>query len=137
MDCKKNLHSGKISSKQWWDLVKDSQGEAQDSTIPPLTQEDGSTASAAKEKVGLLAQHFSSKMTAPDPSRPAPSLPVVAGERLTSLTTAKVEVHTALSTLEEKKAVGADEVSPKILLCSAVLASPLSRLSEAILHQKR
>ena len=135
---RRKLRGGHVGSKQWWDLVKDSQGEATDSTIPPLLTENGGTASSTTDKVNLLARHFSRKMTVPHPSRPPPSLPVVAGLRLTSLAVTEREVRAALATLVETKAVGPDGVSPRVLRrCSAVLARPLSRLFEAILRQNK
>ena len=77
-------------------------------------------------------------MTVLQPSRPPPSLPVVAGDILTSLSTTVSEVRAALAALEETKAVGPDDVSPRLLRrCSAVLARPLSRLFKTILRQNR
>ena len=135
---KRKLKGGNVGSKQWWDLVKDSQGVAKDSSIPPLVDSSGETVYSSRDKVELLAKHFSQKMTVPQPSRPPPSLPVVAGVKLTSLSTTVSEVRAALAALEETKAVGPDEVSPRLLRrCSSVLARPLSRLFEAILRQNR
>ncbi|KAK3857033.1 hypothetical protein Pcinc_036688 [Petrolisthes cinctipes] len=81
---RRKLRGGNVGSKQWWGLVKDAQGEAHESSIPPLIQTDGTTVHLTKDKVDLLAQHFARKMTVPDPTRAPPSLPVVAGGRLTS-----------------------------------------------------
>ena len=135
---KRKLRGGHIGSKQWWDLVKDTQGKDTTSTIPPLLKDSGELLMNNKDKVDFLAQHFARKMTVPHPTKLPPSLPVVAGERLTSVTTTEGEVRAALSALEENKAVGPDGVSPRLLRrCSGVLAHPLSRLFEAILRQER
>ncbi|MPC81366.1 hypothetical protein E2C01_075978 [Portunus trituberculatus] len=45
---KRKLRGGHIGSKQWWDLVKDKQGEHITSTIPPLLKE---LLTSSKEKV--------------------------------------------------------------------------------------
>ncbi|KAK4287373.1 hypothetical protein Pmani_039554 [Petrolisthes manimaculis] len=101
---RRKLRGGNVGSKQWWGLVKDAQGEAQESSIPPLKQADGTTVHSTKDKVDLLAQHFAWKMTVPDPTRAPPSLPVVAGGRLTSFYLSAAEVRASLSVLEEGKA---------------------------------
>ena len=134
---KRKLRGGHVGSKQWWGLIKDSQGEGKECTIPPLT-EDGCTATTASEKVNLLARHFSKKMTIPDPTRSSPSPPVVAGSKLTSLTITEGEVRAALSTLDETKAVGPDGLSPRVLRrCSGELTRPLLSVFKVILHQNK
>ncbi|KAK4324575.1 hypothetical protein Pmani_004786 [Petrolisthes manimaculis] len=135
---RKKLRGGNVGSKQWWGLVKDAQGEAHESSIPPLIQADGTTVHLTKDKVDLLAQHFARKMTVPDPSRAPPSLPVVAGGKLTSFSLSEAEVRSSLSALEEVKAVGPDGVSPRVLRrCSKELTSPLTKLFRAILHHNQ
>ncbi|MPC60297.1 hypothetical protein E2C01_054338 [Portunus trituberculatus] len=52
-------------------------------------------------------------MTIPHPTNLPPSFPVVAGTRLTVITTNEGEVRAALSALEKNKAVGPDGVSPR------------------------
>ncbi|KAK4315302.1 hypothetical protein Pmani_013473 [Petrolisthes manimaculis] len=105
---RRKLRGGNVGSKQWWGLVKDAQGEAHESSIPPFIQADGTTVDLTKDKVDLLAQHFVWKMTVPDPTRAPPSLPVVAGGKLTSFSLSEAEVRASLSALEEGKAVGPD-----------------------------
>ncbi|KAK4317989.1 hypothetical protein Pmani_010946 [Petrolisthes manimaculis] len=135
---RKKLRGGNVGSKQWWGLVKDAQGEAHESSIPPLIQADGTTVHLTKDKVDLLAQHFARKMTVPDPTRAPPSLPVVAGGKLTSFSLSEAEVRASLSALEEVKAVGPDGVSPRVLRrCSKELTSPLTKLFRAILHHNQ
>lgn len=86
----------------------------------------------------LLGQHFARKMTVPHPTKLPPSLPMVVGDRQTTITRIEEEVRAALSALEEYKAVGSDGVSPRLLRrYSGVLAHPPSRLFEAILRQER
>ena len=111
-DKKRKLRGGNIGSKQWWSLVKDCQGEVKESSIPSLQRGDGVVASSTSEKVNVLAEHFSRKMTVPDPTRPPPSIPVVAGDSICSLTTTEEEVRVALTSLNESKATGPDGVSP-------------------------
>ena len=123
-----------MESKQWWDLVKDIQGVAKDSSIPPLLDSSGGSAYTTRDKVDLLGKHFSHKMTVPQPSRLPPSLPV--GQ--IDLTQHDVsEIRAVLAALEETKAVGPNKVSPRLLhRCSSLLGRPLSRLFETILRQK-
>ncbi|MPC32059.1 hypothetical protein E2C01_025362 [Portunus trituberculatus] len=106
---KRKLRGGHIGSKQWWDLVKDTQDADTISTIPPLLEELGEFLIKDKDKVDLLAQHFPHKMTVPHPTKLPPSLPVVTGTRLIAITTNEGEVRAALSALEENKAVGPNE----------------------------
>ncbi|KAK4318557.1 hypothetical protein Pmani_010466 [Petrolisthes manimaculis] len=94
---RRKLRGGNVGSKQWWGLVKDAQGETHESSIPPLIQADGTTVHLTKDKVDLLAQHFARKMTVPDPTRATPSLPVVAGGKLTSFSLSEAEVRASLS----------------------------------------
>ena len=118
--------------------MKDSQGEENVTTIPPLLSGDRNTVFSNRDKVDLLAQHFSRKMTVAEPTRPPPTLPGVAGDKLTSLTTIEEEIRAALSPLDETKAVGPDGVSPRVLRrCSGELAAPLIKLFVAILRNNR
>ncbi|KAK4319484.1 hypothetical protein Pmani_009587 [Petrolisthes manimaculis] len=86
----------------------------------------------------LDKRHFARKMAVPDPTRAPPSLPVVAGGKLTSFSLSEAEVRASLSALEEVKAVGPDGVSPRVLRrCSKELTSPLTKLFRAILHHNQ
>ena len=78
--------------------MKDSQGEENETTIPPLLREDGGIAFSNLDKVDLLAQHFSRKMTVPGSACPPLTLPVVTGDRLTSLTTTEEEIKSTITT---------------------------------------
>ncbi|KAK3869652.1 hypothetical protein Pcinc_025056 [Petrolisthes cinctipes] len=89
-------------------------------------QADGTTVHLTKDKVDLLAQHFAQKMTVPDPTRAPPSLPVVAGGRLTSFSLSEAEVRASLSALEEGKAVGPDGVSPRVLRSAKAYADDVT-----------
>ena len=124
-----------MGSKQWWGLVKDYQGELSDTTIPPLISENDSTASTTLDKVNMLAQHFSKKLTVPHPNKLLTSLLVVAGVLLTDLTITEADVRVALSAPVETKAVGSDGISHRLLRrCSNELARPLTSIFEAILR---
>ncbi|MPC54778.1 RNA-directed DNA polymerase from mobile element jockey [Portunus trituberculatus] len=88
--------------------------------------------------LNLLAEHFSRKMTISDLTRLPLLPPVVAGDTLTSLTTTEEEVRAALTKLEEDKAVGPDELSPRVLRrCATKLAPPLTLIFGAIPRHNR
>ncbi|MPC76948.1 hypothetical protein E2C01_071385 [Portunus trituberculatus] len=121
-----------------WSIVNDVQGVMRDSTIPPLNKSDGTTATTSRKKVNLLAEHFSRKMTIPDPTYLPLSPPMVARDTLTSLTTTEEEVRATLTKLEEDKAVGPDELSPRVLLrCATELAPHLTLIFGPILRHNR
>ena len=82
--------------------------ELNDTIILPLISENGSRASTTLDKVNMLAQHFSKKMTVPHPKRLPTSFAVVAGVYLTDLTTTEADVRAALFALVETKAIGSD-----------------------------
>ena len=136
-DKRRKLRGGHVGSKKWWGMVKDSQGDTKESVIPPLYTENGSVASTTQAKVDVLAQHFSRKMTVPEPEKPPPTPTMVAASKLSLVTTSEREVRAALSSLEETKAVGPDGLSPRLLRrCAAELAGPMNRLFNSILQQK-
>lgn len=126
---KQKLRGRHVGTKRWWNLVKEEQGESREGTIPPLLRGDGSSAHSTQDKADLLAEHFSQKMTVPDPFRATPSLPLVTKDKLSWITLSKDEVHIALRNLEEAKAVGPDGISPRLLRgCARELTVPITKI---------
>ncbi|XP_045105052.1 uncharacterized protein LOC123500395 [Portunus trituberculatus] len=122
---KNKLRGGQVGCKQWWSLVKDKQGESRGTSVPALHQADGSFAHSASDKADLLAKHFAEKMCIPDPERPSPLLPQIVKETLVKVITSEVEVRAILESLDENKAVGPQDISPRVLRqCAAELARP-------------
>ena len=123
------LRGGQVGTKRWWNLVKEQQGESKGNTLPSLLREDGSLAHAAQDKANLLARHFSSKMCVPDPDKLPPSLPTLVSEKLETVKTSEAEVKNILLKVDQKKAVGPDNISPRLLRqCAHELAYPLATL---------
>ena len=123
-----------VSSKEWWSGVKQQQGLSFNSDIPPLTRPDGSVAVSNKDKAELLATHFSSKMTVPDPSHTPPKIPPLTKATLEILTVTEEEVKKLLLQTDPNKAIGPDSISPHLLKrCATQLTSPLTTLFNNIL----
>ncbi|XP_037801842.1 uncharacterized protein LOC119596594 [Penaeus monodon] len=102
-DTKRKLSTLGAGSKEWWSLVKEYQGETRESTIPPLTQPDGTTASSNREKANLLGSLFSRKMTVPDANRTPPEIPSICHEQLPGLQICCVRTKEILQNLNTKK----------------------------------
>ena len=126
---KNKLRGGQVGCRQWWSLIKEKMGESRGASVPALHQEDGSFAHTASDKADLLAKHFAEKMCIPDPERPSPLLPQIVKETLVKVKTSEVEVRALLENLDENKAVGPRDISPRVLRqCAAELARPLASL---------
>lgn len=126
---KTKLSGQSVGSKEWWSGVKQQQGLSADNAIPPLVRPDGSVAMRDKDKAELLAAHFSSKMSVPDPLRAPPKLPSLTRASLESLTVTTEEVKNLLLQIDPKKALGPDNISPHLLKrCAGQLALPLTTI---------
>ena len=127
-----------VSSKEWWSGVKQQQGLSADNAIPPLIRPDGSVAMRNRDKAELLAAHFSSKMSVPDPLRAPPKLPSLTRASLESLTVTSEEVKNLLLQTDPKKALGPDNISPHLLKrCATQLAPPLTIIFNNILSSSK
>ena len=128
-DLRSRMRGGQVGCKRWWGLVKEHQGETRGNTIPSLQREDGSLAHTAQDKADLLAKYFAGKMRVPDPHKTPPTLPQIIKEKLEIVQTSEVEVKVFLSEVDVKKAVGPDNISPRLLRqCADELARPLTSL---------
>lgn len=126
---RRKLRGGQVGTKRWWILVKEQQGVSRVSTIPLLVQSDGSMAQTASDKANLLAKHFTEKMCVPHPERLLPTLPIIVKNKLENVITSEVEVKQLLLKLDVEKAVGPDNISPRLLRqCADELAHPLATL---------
>jgi len=135
-DTKRKLSTLGAGSKEWWSLVKEYQGETRESTIPPLTQPDGTTASSNREKANLLGSLFSRKMTVPDANRTPPEIPSICHEQLPGLQICCVRTKEILQNLNTKKAPGSDDISPQTLRwCAAELSQPLSSIFQSCIEE--
>lgn len=126
---KGKLRGGHVGSKRWWSLVKEQQGKSRCTTIPPLLRQDGSVAHSTLDKANLLAQHFSEKMQVSDLERLPPAIPQVVKKNIEAVTTSEAEVKALLEGLDDSKAVGPDNISPRLLRrCAPELSNPLAAL---------
>ncbi|XP_045122826.1 uncharacterized protein LOC123511207 [Portunus trituberculatus] len=57
-----------VGDKTWWTLVKERQGVMRQESVPPLTRQDGTTASSGDDKAALLAKLFAEKMQVESPT---------------------------------------------------------------------
>ena len=86
-------------------------------------------AHSALDKANLLATHFAGKMCIPDPERPPPTLPDIVSDKIVLVKTSESEVKGLLLKVNENKAVGPDNISPRLLRqCADELAGPLATL---------
>ena len=134
---KKKLKDGKIGSKQWWNIVKDKQGQSRDETIPPLSLTNGDVALSTTDKINALAEHFATKMTVPHPHQQNPKMPVLCLDKIYKVKTTEGEVHSILRGLDDKKATGPDGISTRLLRrCARELTPPLTTIFNACLEQQ-
>ena len=135
-DLRTKLSGPGVGSKTWWTLVKERQGTSHQESIPPLTKQDGTTATSSREKAELLADLFSAKMTVPDPTRPPPRLTQECDQLLTTVEVTQERVERLLREVDIRKATGPDDVSPQVLRhCSSELAGPLSEVFKACVRE--
>ena len=128
-ELKNKLCGRSVGTKSWWAALKEQQGYAPDDHIPPLIRPDGTVATQCSEKAEVLAAHFSEKMTVPDPGRPPPAVPRLTKATLDTIAITQEEVKHQLSSIDTKKALGPDGVSPHILKnCAAQLAAPITTI---------
>ena len=72
-----------------------------------------------------------------EPDRPAPMQPIMTQEKLTKMKTTKTEVERILKDLNESKAVGPDEISPRLLKrCSNEVSNLVALLFNCIQQRK-
>ena len=137
-EIKTKLSNQSVSSKDWWSGVKHEQGLVGDNTIPPLTTPDGSVVVRDKDKAEILAAHFSTKMSVPDPSLPPPDVPSLTKASLECFTVTEEEVKHHLLQTDPNKALGPDNISPHMLKkCAVQLAPPLTTIFNNILTSRK
>ncbi|XP_045105472.1 uncharacterized protein LOC123500983 [Portunus trituberculatus] len=128
-DLTAKLSGQNVGKKEWWSSLKQQQGLATDSTIPPLTTPSGEVVTRGRDKAELFSAHFSTKMSVTHPNNTPPRIPVLTTAELDSLHITMEEVMALLSKTDTKKALGPDNISPHILRqCAAELATPLTQL---------
>ncbi|KAG0720009.1 hypothetical protein GWK47_007011 [Chionoecetes opilio] len=126
---KRKLTGQSVGIKDWLSNIKQQQGFSRDDSIPLLTAPDGSVVTSHRGKPQVLAAHFSSKMTVPDPERESPAVPVLTKAILGNITVNTNVVLQQPQQVDSKKALGPDNISPYLLKrCAAQLAVPLTTI---------
>ena len=128
-DLKRKLTGRSVGSRSWWQLIKQQQGFMDDDTIPPLSGLNGLVAISSEDKANLLASHFAEKMSVSDPDRIPSAIPYKTNYRISTCSTNKHQVEKLLRSIDVKKALGPDNISPHVLKkCAVQLSEPLARL---------
>ena len=137
-DLRQKLCGSGVGHKTWWKLVKDQQGTGHRDAIPPLTRPDGTTATSSEDKASLLAEFFAEKMTVADMGRCPPHLPQETDCTVTDVQVTSEKVEQLLREVEESKATGSDDVSPRLLKrCASELSGPLTSVFQSCLRENR
>ncbi|XP_045137177.1 uncharacterized protein LOC123519737 [Portunus trituberculatus] len=137
-DLRRKLTGPGVGDKTWWTLVKERQGVMRQESVPPLTRQDGTTASSSDDKAALLAKLFAEKMQVECPTRPPPVLPRETAHTITSIPITTELVEKALGQLDAGKATGPDGISPRVLKqCARELSVPLAAIFSACLAEKK
>jgi len=135
---KRKLAGRSVGNKEWWSSIKQQQGFSPDDSIPPLTTSNGAVVTHDQDKAQMLAAHFSSKMTCPDPKRAPPTVPILTKAALGNITITTEEVLQQLQKLDPKKALGPDNISPQLLKrCATQLAGPLATIFQRCLSSQQ
>ena len=137
-DRRRKLSGPGVGNKTWWSLVKEQQGACHREALPPLTRQDGSTATSSIDKATLLAEFFTNKMKVNDPSRPAPQLTQETDRNVTTVLVTEEQVERLLGAVNVNKATGPDDVSPRLLKhCARELTAPLTTVFTSCLSQNK
>ncbi|XP_045113326.1 uncharacterized protein LOC123505739 [Portunus trituberculatus] len=137
-DRKRKLSGSGVGNKTWWRLVREQQGACQREALLPLTRPDGSTATSTTDKATLLAEYFANKMMVDDPARPVPQLAQETDNTVTTVLVTEEQVERLLGALDESKATGPDDVSPRLLKhCARELTAPLTTVFTTCLKENK
>ena len=129
---RRKLDGPGVGNKTWWSLVKEQQGACHREALPPLTKSDGSTAASSRNKATL------NKMKVNDPARSAPQLAQETDRTVTTVLVTTEQVKRLLGALDVGKAIGPDDVSPRLLKHSAnELSAPLTTMFLSCLSENK
>ncbi|XP_042858570.1 uncharacterized protein LOC122244672 [Penaeus japonicus] len=138
----RNTQKKKTRRRVYWQQImvehhQDKQGDLRDSTIPPLMAQNGKMAINTEDKINLLAQHFAEKMKLSNNQQQTIKLPQMARDEMPTIRISQSEVYNILIGLDEKKAVGPDGISPRLLRrCAKEISLPLTRIYNNCLSAK-
>ena len=133
---KRKLKDGTTGSKTWWNIIKEKQGAARDSFIPPISTPEGAQLLTSSAKAERFAEFFSQKMKVQNPNKSLPTLPVMTSTRLEWVSVTTSMVKTKLLELDHKKATGPDNLNPLLLKkCANELALPIAKIFQQCIKQ--
>ena len=97
-ELRSKLSERSVGTKSWWNVLKEHQGLASEDHLPPLNKSDGTVATSSSEKAEVLADHFSGKMSLPDPMRPTPATTLLTTDTLDTIIVSAEEVKKTATT---------------------------------------
>ncbi len=116
----------KSNPKRFWSFFR---SKTKSKVIPHTMHDDSESVDSATEKSALFNKHFHSVF---EPDRPCDQLPDINVKRIEGLSNVvftSANVRKALQNLDVNKAIGPDEISPRVLKhCAAELAPSLAVL---------
>ena len=137
-DFKQKLCGSGVDHKTWWRLVKEQQGTGHHEAVPQLTRADGSMATSSKDKPSLLTEFFTTKMKVNNVGRRPLHLPQETEYSVSEIQVTPEQVEHLMREIEESKATGPDDVSPRHLKhCTSELSGPLTSVFQSCLRERR
>ncbi len=122
--------------KDWWKLVKSVSGLNNNSSIPALN-ENGSAVTDPKAKAQILNNYFAEICTVDESNIPnIGEVEPIATDTLTSIEITEQEVNDQINCLNIHKAIGPDEISPRVIkFLKTELSSALAMLFNRSLNE--
>ena len=112
-----------LSPKRWWHIAKSFLGKKNDSTIPPIIDND-TVYFSSQEKANIFNEFFLSHASINTDNATLPRLEPYTNSHLQNLSIQEKEVLEILKNIDVSKSSGPDEISPKMLKEAAPSISP-------------
>jgi hypothetical protein len=123
----------KDNPKRFWSYFK---SKSQYKSLPHVVKGANGSASSPQDKASLFNNYFFSVFTTPDPDKPLPNIDSFQNPSLGSFSLKPKEVFDILINLDTSKAIGYDDMSPRVLKeCAAELAPSLCEIFNRSLSQ--
>lgn len=121
------IKDGPRNSKFWWKLSKSllKGTNSEFNEIPPLKKHDSTFAYEILDKANLLNEYFANISKVDDSNSNLPNIPDYTMSSLQNLCITEEETLKILASLNISKAVGPDDVSPRVLHAGRKILSPI------------
>lgn len=131
------LDNKTLSSRNWWQTIREFLGTKRTESVPALLLPTGSAVHDNQSKVRLLNDFFCSHSTLDDSNSTLPDDPAQTHDAsLSNIILSEEEVHAILKSLNTSKASGPDGISPIMLKHTATsFSKPLTRIFNLSLQQ--